>query len=51
MLKISANGTDLVGTYFQCHLHDTGFQCVLLRALIFSVISMTLVFSVYFSGH
>ena len=35
---ISANGTDLVGTYFQCHLHDTGFQCVLLGALIFSTL-------------
>ncbi|KIM60851.1 hypothetical protein SCLCIDRAFT_123437 [Scleroderma citrinum Foug A] len=35
-LEISASGTDLVGTYFQCHLHGTDFQCVLLGELIFS---------------
>ena len=37
-LKISAIGTDLVGTSFQCHPSGTDFQCVLFGALIFSTI-------------
>ena len=34
--RISTTGTDLVSTFFQCHLHDTDFQCTHFGALIFS---------------
>jgi len=39
-LKISAFGTDLVGTSFWCHLHGTDFQYHFFSTLIFSTSSL-----------